>query len=400
MKIEKYGIEYSINEHFDISNKGEKMLKKYHSEGKCMYDKCTNNSIYSHTIPKMGALSAISVNDQLGYFVSKRERLQKDIIYDKIHINNATVFKGFCSYHDNKLFKSIDNNSDIKTDEEILLQAYRSVCKSLHEEGCYPFLELVEQPNFKMCKEFLEKEEAFEGINLDEYETEIMENYNLIADEHRNKILEWRNILAGYKESIERDIRNNFINIHTVKNDNSMIIRTSDEKVAILYNWFDWKIPVSLFNYHRLKGEKSVDCILNFTYIPYENSAEIFWVFINRDFNFFYDYWKWFLAEKINVLNTIESSMMASENWCISPTVIDDLPQERREIFFKDMYFNNERPDILKGYDMSIFDDIRIQLINENKCNVKKELGKLEVPFRESEDVRKKKYEKDVFDIL
>ena len=71
MKIGKNGIEYSVNEHFDISNKGEQMLKKYHSEGKCMYDKCTNNSIYSHTISKMGALSSISVNDQLGYFVSK-----------------------------------------------------------------------------------------------------------------------------------------------------------------------------------------------------------------------------------------------------------------------------------------------------------------------------------------
>ena len=193
-----------------------------------------------------------------------------------------------------------------------MLQAYRGVCKSLHEEGCYPFLELIEQPSFKMCKEFLKQDEAFEGVNLDDYETEIMENYNLIADEHRNKILEWHNILAGYKESIERDIRENFINIHTVQNDNSAIVRTSDEKVAILYNWFNWKIPVSLFNYHRLKGKKSVDCILNFTYIPYENSAELFWIFLNRDFNFFYDYWKWFLAEEINILNTIESILILS----------------------------------------------------------------------------------------
>ena len=37
---------------------------------------------------------------------------------------------------------------------------------------------------------------------------------------------------------------------------------------------------------------------------------------------------------------------------------------------------------------MSIFDDIRIQLINKNKCNIKKERGKLEIPFRECDDVR------------
>ena len=207
-----------------------------------------------------------------------------------------------------------------------MLQAYRGVCKSLHEEGCYPFLELIEQPSFKMCKEFLKQDEAFEGVNLDDYETEIMENYNLIADEHRNKILEWHNILAGYKESIERDIRENFINIHTVQNDNSAIVRTSDEKVAILYNWFNWKIPVSLFNYHRLKGKKSVDCILNFTYIPYENSAELFWIFLNRDFNFFYDYWKWFLAEEINKVlpNSVEITEEGKVAWQGTSEAVED----------------------------------------------------------------------------
>ena len=400
MKIGKDGIEYTEREHYDISNRGEKILKNYHSRGKCMYGECANNSINSHTISERGALSTISVDDQLGYFCSKREGLQKELIYDEVHINKATVFKGFCSIHDNQLFKSIDNNPNMKKGEEILLQAYRSVCKALHEEGCYPFLELFEKPNFDMCKEFLKYDEAFDGINLDDNEAEIMEMCNSIADEHINKMLEWRNILSGYKASIEKDIKEESTNIHIGKNDNTLMVRTSDEKIAILYNWFDWKIPISLFNHHRFKGKKSVDCILNFTYIPYENSAEVFWVFLNRDFDFFHDYWKWFLSEKINILNTIESSMMALENWCISPLVINALPEERRAIFFKDMYFNNERANIFKEYDMSIFDDIRIQLISEKKCNVKKESEKLKVPLRESEEVRKIKYEKFVSDMF
>lgn len=400
MKIGKNGIEYTISEQFDISNKGEKILKKYHSTGKCMYDKCANDSIKSHTISEKGALSTISVNNQLGYFYSKREGLQRDLIYDEVHINEATVFKGFCSIHDNELFKCIDNNPDIKTGEEILLQAYRSVCKALYEEGCYPFLELLEKPNFDMCKEFFKYDEVFENINLDDFEKEIMEKCDSIFQEHVDKMLIWRNMMFEYKSSIEKDITDNFANIHTEKKDNMITVRTSDKKVAILYNWFDWKIPVSLFNHHRFKGKKSVDCILNFTYIPYENCSEVLWVFLNRDFDFFHNYWKWFLSEKINILNTIESSMMALENWCISPLVINALPAERREIFFKDMYYNNERANIFKEYDMSIFDDIRIQLINENKCNIEKESGKLKIPHRECEDVRKIQYKKFVWDML
>ena len=49
---------------------------------------------------------------------------------------------------------------------------------------------------------------------------------------------------------------------------------------------------------------------------------------------------------------------------------------------------------------MSIFDEIRIQLINENKCNIKKESAKFNMPYRESEDIRKMKYEKYVFDMF
>ena len=243
-------------------------------------------------------------------------------------------------------------------------------------------------------------DEAFKNINLDDYEKEIMENCDTIFQGHIDKNLIWRNMLSEYKVSIEKDIKNNFKNICIENNGNMLIVRTSDKKVAILYNWFDWKIPVCLFNHHRFKGSKSVDCILNFTFIPYENCSEVLWVFLNRDFEFFHDYWKWFLSEKISILNTIESSMMALENWCISPLVIKAMPRERREIFYKDMYYNNERANILKEYDMSIFDEIRIQLINENKCNIKKESAKFNMPNRESEDIRKMKYEKYVFDMF
>ena len=115
-------------------------------------------------------------------------------------------------------------------------------------------------------------DEAFKNINLDDYEKEIMENCDTIFQGHIDKNLIWRNMLSEYKVSIEKDIKNNFKNICIENNGNMLIVRTSDKKVAILYNWFDWKIPVCLFNHHRFKGSKSVDCILNFTFIPYENT--------------------------------------------------------------------------------------------------------------------------------
>ncbi len=400
MDIGKNGIVYTREESLDISNKGEKMLKNYRSKGRCMYCECTSNAINSHTISEKGSLSTISIDSKVGCFDSKRRELEKDIFYKEAHINNVTTFKGFCSTHDNQLFECIDNNSDIKTGKEILLQSYRSICESLFYEGCYPFAELPETLNIEMIKEYLRLDESLKNNNIDD--TEIMSDFNSILNEQKIKLLEPRRILLNYKESIENDIKNNFtnINIDEISGTKTKIITTSDKNVTILYNWFDWRMPVSIFNHHRFKGEKSVDCILNFTYIPYENSAEVFWIFLNKDFEFFYDYWKWFLSEKIHTLNTIESCMMTLENWCINPQIIERLSEERKNVLFTDMYFNNERTNILNEYDMSIFDDIRIQLINSKMCNVNKECAKLKAPFRKNDEIRKKEYEKYVFNML
>ena len=57
-------------------------------------------------------------------------------------------------------------------------------------------------------------DEAFKNINLDDYEKEIMENCDTIFQGHIDKNLIWRNMLSEYKVSIEKDIKNNFKNIH------------------------------------------------------------------------------------------------------------------------------------------------------------------------------------------
>ena len=400
MEIGENGIIYDRNESLDISNKGEKMLKNYRAKGKCMYNGCNNNSIDSHTISEKISLSTISVNGEVGCFASKRDRLEKEIIYDKVHVNNISTFKGFCSKHDNNLFKSIDNNSEIKDGNEILLQSYRSVCKSLFDEGCYPSLELSEKLDIDMIKKYFSYDEVLRDLNLDD--SKIMSIFDSVYSEHKEKLLESRRVLSNYKESIENDIKSNFskIIIEEINGTRMKLVTTADKKVSILYNWFDWRIPVSIFNHHFFKTEKSVDCILNFTYIPYENSAEVFWIFLNRDYHFFYKYWEWFISKNINTLNTIESCMMALENWCINPQIINDLPEERKKVFLKDMYFNTERTNIMVEYDISIFDDIRKQLIKSRKCDVKKEITKFSVPFRESDEIRKEEYGKIVFNMF
>src|SRR5574337_1945141 len=50
---------------------------------------------------------------------------------DEEPINKVSTFLGFCKYHDNNLFKPIDDQYLIPTDQQVLLYAYRSLSREL-----------------------------------------------------------------------------------------------------------------------------------------------------------------------------------------------------------------------------------------------------------------------------
>jgi hypothetical protein len=51
---------------------------------------------------------------------------------EKIGINNASVFNGFCSKHDKELFLDIEDKQIIFSDKQILLLAYRAIANELY----------------------------------------------------------------------------------------------------------------------------------------------------------------------------------------------------------------------------------------------------------------------------
>lgn len=89
--------------------------------------------ISAHSVQKKRSLSAIAENGHV-YQVSPsafRKQNDRKAVYSLIGINKATTFLGFCKFHDNALFKPIDD-FDLKPDEEqAVLYAYRSLCREI-----------------------------------------------------------------------------------------------------------------------------------------------------------------------------------------------------------------------------------------------------------------------------
>lgn len=103
--------------------------------GKCLHPEasektCSNKIIKAHSVQRAGGLSAISDN---GHVISVQrgfESIHKNnghIIPEPIGIRVASTFTGFCSLHDNNLFKPIENDSFSLNQEAAFLLAFRAL---------------------------------------------------------------------------------------------------------------------------------------------------------------------------------------------------------------------------------------------------------------------------------
>lgn len=101
-------------------------------------NECSKNIINAHTISKSGSLSEISENSHvMGTKPSLAGliRNQGQLTLEKVGINKASTFTGFCSIHDKNIFSPIEDELITLNDKQLFLLAYRGMCRELfHKE--------------------------------------------------------------------------------------------------------------------------------------------------------------------------------------------------------------------------------------------------------------------------
>ncbi len=94
---------------------------------KCLFDGCSETAIYSHLLQKNGIINQISENNQV-YQLHSDGYSKTGLLFKLYSIKEAFVFPGFCSQHDNDIFKEIESTNiqyiDYRTQ---LLFAYRAL---------------------------------------------------------------------------------------------------------------------------------------------------------------------------------------------------------------------------------------------------------------------------------
>jgi len=117
----KREIHHKINStHNKVINAGRKF--NWH----CEHDGCNKPSAYCHELSERAALSSLA--DDEGKVVILKRNLKNnslEFIFDKIHVRDVLNFSGYCSEHDQSLFKSLDQPSGDVDLEYVNLQALR-----------------------------------------------------------------------------------------------------------------------------------------------------------------------------------------------------------------------------------------------------------------------------------
>ncbi|HGS6951216.1 hypothetical protein V9Z78_25355 [Klebsiella pneumoniae] len=96
------------------------------SEWLCEHDGCTNPSIYSHELSERAVLSYLADDNHKAFILQRNLKNNSfEFSFEDKHIRNISNFAGYCSIHDEGLFKLIDDPGREVDLEYVNLQALK-----------------------------------------------------------------------------------------------------------------------------------------------------------------------------------------------------------------------------------------------------------------------------------
>ncbi len=169
-------------------------LRKNFSKRYCLYPKaskneCKGNIVKAHTIQRKGGLSKISENGHvMGFLPNETE---KRILPKLLGIRKASIFTGFCEYHDNKTFELIEKYPFKPESEQCFLLSYRALCKELFNKKVA--LDSVEIYRQAYKGQPLDVQQQMQSLIIDPYEMGLKKSFQELSD----RKLKYDNILLS-----------------------------------------------------------------------------------------------------------------------------------------------------------------------------------------------------------
>ncbi|MDA3613302.1 hypothetical protein [Polluticaenibacter yanchengensis] len=319
-----------------LKNKLEKgrqqILKKTR---KCLIAGCNNNAILSHVLQQKPILKDISDITNRFYSIKNRSifNMKENDLFEikKLGINDCYKFPGFCSQHDNNLFKLIENHPiDLHNIKSLQLFSYRTVCLELRNKEIY--LELVKH-KMKIYEEIFPNKINYLESNPAEL---------AIKD------------LTFYKKEFEVDLNNN-----SSSKFNLEIIELPLKRICFSSTLsIDDKNNPHTFEYDQYGEERTEPLstsILN--YFPYDDKS---YLIIATHKKYYCNWTNELIKELKNKSNVdkILSDLLTYrlELWGISPEIFENIPLNKIEKFKSESHSNWNNYKYKITSDFNLFD--------------------------------------------
>lgn len=109
-------------------------ITAFNKKRTCLHPMCTESSIQSHLLQKKGILKNIAFENHL-YKLGVNPLRTHSFFFEKIGINEAFTFPGFCNTHDTSAFKEIETKEiDFSKYRVNLLFSYRILANELRKK--------------------------------------------------------------------------------------------------------------------------------------------------------------------------------------------------------------------------------------------------------------------------
>lgn len=98
-------------------------------------NKCSQQIVRAHTVPKSGSLRQIARDGHVYAFVPNLENLIKNngvVVPELRGLNRASTFTGFCSLHDDAIFGPVEKKPFTCSQEQCFLLGYRSLAREIY----------------------------------------------------------------------------------------------------------------------------------------------------------------------------------------------------------------------------------------------------------------------------
>lgn len=124
---------------------------------------CSKKIVKAHSLSKEASLARIARGGHVyGFYeLSKPDEKGETLAVAKKGIHQASTFTGFCEKHDGLLFRPIDSQDMLPTDEQAALLSYRGLCRELHFKAAMqrtiPGLRKIDLGRSKVRQQFVQE---------------------------------------------------------------------------------------------------------------------------------------------------------------------------------------------------------------------------------------------------